>query len=87
MLTTLIDENSNFTITIDPGCQISVFPKANFISQPVPIEISGNTYFPIYGLIFRTVRIRGTNYPWQFFTSDISHIILGADFLEHFNIA
>lgn len=84
------DKNSKLQFLIDTGAELSVIPKPkNVHLQPSLIKLlaANNTEINTYGkrLLSLDIGLR-RQFKWLFTVADVSHPIIGADFLQNFNI-
>lgn len=87
----IFDREDNRKFLIDTGADISIIPKVYygsisnadfyqlFAANGTPIKTFGKTYINV-NLGFRR------NFTWQFVIADVKQAIIGADFLEHFDL-
>lgn len=84
------DRTSKLTFLIDTGAQISVVPKKPQ-DKPVPSLVrliaANNTQINTYGMRIMKLDLGlGRFLNWKFVIADVSHPIIGADFLTNFGL-
>ncbi|XP_023245312.1 uncharacterized protein LOC111642887 [Copidosoma floridanum] len=85
------DRVSDLIFLIDTGAEISLLPKNNKTKVSVPSEIglvaANNTPIKAYGEVELTIDLGlGRALRWKFRIADVPYPILGADFLDHFDL-
>ena len=85
------DKRHKCKYLIDTGAAVSVLPKscANRISDAncLPLVAANNTNINTYGNCKRVVDVGlKREYPWTFIVADLKQPIIGADFLNYYNL-
>lgn len=84
------DKKTRMQLLVDTGANISVIPKfKGAYVKPLPFKLyaANNTTIPTYGE--RTLELNlglRRAYKWRFIIADVTKAILGADFLNHYNL-
>jgi hypothetical protein len=82
---------SNQHFLVDTGSDICVFPR-NLIPQPkkrgnFDLYAANGTAIATYGLLPLSLNMGlRRHFTWQFVVADVSHPLIGADFLSHFGL-
>lgn len=76
-----VDEISKLPCLIDTGSSVSIFPDFNNHFYPI------SWYNSTTSTINKTIKIGSNYYSWTFRVANINQIILGSDFLQHYNIS
>lgn len=76
---------------VDTGSDVSVYPRTATLGfrQPTPITLyaANGTVIPTYGeLALEPCLGLRRAFPWRFIVANVSHPIVGADFLAHYHI-
>lgn len=83
------DPDTNARYLIDSGAAISILPRKK-TDKPVPdyqLYAANGTTISTYGEEKRTLNLGlRRQFPWTFVKAQVSHPILGADFLAHYQI-
>ena len=84
------DRDSGLRFLIDTGAQVSVIPpsaKDRNAPSPLTLQAVNNTSIRTYGSRSLTLNLglRRT-FRWVFVVADVTNAILGADFLQHYNL-
>ena len=81
------------TYMVDTGAQVSVLPSAQL---PVGVALSpcstqlsaaNGSNIKTHGSIHQAVQLGNHHLPWQFLIADVQTPIIGADFLQHYELA
>ena len=87
----ITDRKSKFNFLIDSGSQLSILPSTQHDNRSTPHKLTlqavNGATIHTYGQKFLNLDI-GLNreFPWIFIIADIKTPILGADFIEHFDL-
>ena len=84
------DKDSNLLFLIDTGSEVSIIPpRPGERVKPIPAYSAANgTIINKYGTRNLTIDLGlKQKYSWIFIVGDVKKPIIGADFLEHFNIS
>ena len=84
------DRNSGIQFLIDTGAQVSVIPpspKERHSPSALTLQAVNNTSISTYGSRSLTLNLglRRT-FRWVFVVADVTHAILGIDFLQHYSL-
>ena len=84
------DRNSGIQFLIDTGAQVSVIPpspKERHSPSALTLQALNNTSICTYGSRSLTLNLglRRT-FRWVFVVADVTHAILGIDFLQHYSL-
>ena len=84
----LKDSCSLKTILVDSGAEVSVFPGTDPSSSASNFYLTTANGQPIisYGRKTFDLKFGDHQYSWSFIIADVSKTLLGADFLQHFNL-
>lgn len=77
-----------YACLIDPGTSLSILPLTNEDRNRTNLNIynsTNNSILPTYGTITRIIDLGSIQIPWTFVLAEVSHVILGSDFIEHYN--
>jgi len=84
--------NISSSFLVDSGSSLSVVPlnfvdSKFFLNKPKNNLIAANgSIIRSYGRISLTLKIGVNLYQWYFVVASVSHCIIGADFLAHYNL-
>ena len=86
----ITDRHSGVLFLVDTGAQISVIPPAatdRNLSSNLTLQAVNNTTIRTYGTRSLTLNLGLRRiFRWVFVIADVTHAILGADFLEHHHL-
>ena len=85
------DKNTGHRFLVDTGAAVSVLPRKSMVSKPTHVvdvlRAANGSAIPMYGTKSLTVTLGlRRSFRWLFVIADVSHPILGADFLHHFDL-
>lgn len=87
----LYDNSSGHRFLIDTGSDVSIIPATRKEriggTMPFMLHAANGTEIKVYSTKFisTNLRLRRT-FTWNFLVADVSHAIVGADFLAHFGL-
>ena len=83
----LVDEIANHKFLVDTGAAYSVVPFSSTDPPHGPaICTADKSLIPCWGVRTRDIRAGGQLFPWTFLKAKVAFPILGADFLQHFDL-
>ena len=83
----LVDQLTGDRFLVDTGAAYSVIPFSSTTAPSGPgISTADGTPIPCWGPVTRVVASGGHNFQWSFLRAKVAFPILGADFLEHFDM-
>jgi len=83
----LTDENTKELFLVDTGSVYSIIPHSSNKPTCGPaIMAADKTPIQCWGWQQRVIRAGGQNFLWTFLLADVGFPILGADFLDHFDM-
>ena len=83
----LVDEIANHKFLVDTGAAYSVVPFSSTDPPHGPaICTADKSLIPCWGVRTRDIRAGGQLFTWTFLKAKVAFPILGADFLQHFDL-
>ena len=83
----LVDEGSSLSFLVDSGAVFSVLPYSSTEPANGPAITSANgTPIPCWGVKEHVLKAAGRSYKWTFLLAAVAFPILGADFLQQFDL-
>lgn len=87
----IFDKTSGICFLIDTGSDVSIVPasRQDKLSAPIPfvLHAANGSEIKTYSTKFITTDLGlRRRFTWNFLVSDVSHAIIGADFLAHFGL-
>ena len=83
----LVDEGSSLSFLVDSGAVFSVLPYSSTEPANGPAITSANgTPIPCWGVKEHVLKAAGRSYKWTFLLAAVAFPILGADFLQKFDL-
>ena len=85
------DPTSGTRFLVDTGAEVSVLPPVAAdrcrAAGALELQAANGTPIATYGQRLVTVNLGlRRSFPWVFLVANVQHTILGADFLQHFNL-
>ena len=86
------DINTNKRFLIDTGSDLCVYPRSGLPQQAqkesgYELVAANGTPIATYGIINLTLNLSlRRDFNWRFLVADVSHPIIGVDFLAHYNL-
>lgn len=87
----LCDKTSGLRFLVDTGSDVSIIPatKSDRLSEPIPflLHAANGTSIRTYSTKFFSTDLGlRRKLTWNFLVADVSHALIGADFLAHFGL-
>lgn len=84
------DKTSNIKFLIDTGADVSVIPRpknSTCTKNKLTLFAANDSHISTYGSKLLTLNLNLRRpFAWPFIIADVSHAIIGIDFLTHFNL-